>query len=354
MPPVAVFPGSPNVFVPNHEASGRLVVDFARNPNKFALTRYAKYVPVDKAYGLYLKMTIEERGRILTTSGDEFSWADGSEDNGNGNDGLESFIWANYLVNRKRYRFNLGEMTIDQASWDLLSQHLGIKVQQAMTMRTQSAYTAITTTANYAAGHFSAVSSISGNSGNFAQSTSARGDIQRSLFTAFEKIMDDTLAGVNGMEDFVFVMGSGLAAEIAETQEIRDYIKGSPDAYAQIRGELSDQNPWKLYGLPTHLYGFPIVIDATRKTTTRKGQTTSRSAIWSTSNAALLARPGGLDGVAGAPSFSFLSMFIYDKYDMLVETMYDQPNKRTVGRVVDAYQANVTAGQAGYLFTSAG
>jgi hypothetical protein len=245
-------------------------------------------------------------------------------------------------------------MTIDQASWDLLSQHLGIKVQQAMTMRTQSAYTAITTTANYAAGHFSAVSSISGNSGNFAQSTSARGDIQRSLFTAFEKIMDDTLAGVNGMEDFVFVMGSGLAAEIAETQEIRDYIKGSPDAYAQVRGELSDQNPWKLYGLPTHLYGFPICIDATRKTTTRKGQTTSRSAIWSTSNAALLARPGALDGVAGAPSFSFLSMFIYDKYDMLVETMYDQPNKRTVGRVVDAYQANVTAGQAGYLFTSAG
>ena len=66
--------------------------------------------------------------------------------------------------------------------------------------------------------------------------------------------------------------------------------------------------------------------------------------------------PCGVDEIftAGAPSFSFLSLFIYDKYDMLVETMYDQPNKRTVGRIVDAFQANVTAGQAGYLFQSAG
>lgn len=354
MPPVAVYAGPFNVFVPNHEASGRMVVDFARNPNQFALPRYVKYVPVDKMTGLFLKMTVEERGRVLTTSGDEFSWADGAEDTGNGNDGLESFLWSNYLCVRKRYRFNLGEMTVDQASWDVLQQHLQIKVQQAMTMRTLAAYTALTTPGNYASGHTSAVSSISGNTGNFAQSTSARGDIQRSLFTAYEKIMDDTLAGVKGMDDFVFVMGSGLAAEIAETQEIRDYIKGSPDAYAQIRGELSDQNPWKLYGLPTHLYGFPIVIDATRRTTTRKGQTTSRSAVWSTSNACLITRPGGLDGVADAPNFSFCSMFIYDKYDMLTETMYDQPNKRTIGRVVDAFQANVTANQAGYLFTSAG
>lgn len=351
----ASLPGPANVFVPNHEATNRLVIDFARNPNKFALPRYVQYAPVKQVIGLFQQMTVEERGRVLTTNADEFDWQDGTADTEtSGNDGTEYFIWKSYTAKRKRYRFNMGEMTSDQATWDINNQHMGIKLQQALTARTLAVYNVLSTSGNYATNHTSAVASISGNTGNFAQSTTARGDIKRSLFTAYEAILDDTLDGVGDQSNFNLIIGSGLAAEIAESQEIVDYIKSSPDAYAQIRGELRDQNPWALYGLPSHLYGFPLVIEKTRRVTSRKGTTRAVSKIWPNSTAVLAARPGGLDAPTGGPSFSTCTVFIYEKYNLLAEQMYDQNNKRTIGRIVDCFDVQMTANASGYLFTSAG
>lgn len=358
--PNPVYPGPSNVYVPNHEASGRLVVDFARNPKDFAVNRYTQTVPVDQILGLFQQMTVEERGRMLTSTAAEYVFADGA-DAPLGAEGTESFIWQQFLATRYAYPFVIGQMTAQQATWDIISQHSGIMAQKAMTVRTQLAYTQLTTSGNYASGHVSTVfgGSITGTSGNWAQSTTARADIKRSLFFAFEKIMDDTLSGVTRMEDMVLVIGSAVAALIAESQEIIDYIKGSPDAYAAIRGDLPNQMTNRLYGLPADLYGFPLVVDVTRKVTSAKLATRAASAIFGglgnigSLNAFMIARPGGLVGVAGAPSYCFLHNFVYKLFDMLVETKNDDDNKRIKGRVIDAFVMKVPAPQAGFWFQNA-
>lgn len=355
--PNAVLPGPSNVYVPNHEASGKLVVDFARNPKKFAINQYVQIIPVDQILGLFQQMTIEERGRVLTTDAAEYAFADGS-DAPLGADGTEYFIWQQYLARRYAYGFLMGQMTAQQATWDILAQHAGIHAQKAMTVRTLQVYNQMTTSGNYATGHVSAVfgGTITGTSGTWTQSTTARGDIKRSLEFGSEKILDDTLAGVEP-EDFHLVIGTAQAALLTQSQEIVDYIKSSPDAYAQLRGELPNRN--KFYGLPEKLYGFDIVVDSTRRVTSQKLQTRAASAIYGglssvgSLNAFMIARPGGLVGVANAPSFSFIANFVYKQFDMVVEVKNDDDNKRIKGRVIDCFVPVVVAPQAGFWFQNA-
>jgi hypothetical protein len=349
--PNPVFPGSPNVYVPNHEASNKLVVDYSRNPKKFALNQYAQIVPVEQVLGLYQQMTIEERGRVMSTNAAEYDWDDAA-DAPSGTDGTESFIWQQYLAKRKAYAFRLGDMTVDQASWEILAQHADIHAQKAMTVRTQLAYNELTTSGNYTSGHVSAVfgGTISGTAGNWAQSTTARSDIKRSLIAAYEKILDNTLAAIEP-DDMYLVMGSATAGQISESQEIIDAVKQSRDAWPMLQGNLP--NGTSLYNIPSKLYGFNVVIDKTRKTTTLKGASTvTRTGIFAQSNAFLVARPGGLVAPAGGPAFSFLQQFTYKKYDMLVESKYDDDNKRTNGRVIDCVAMKAVAPSAGFWFQS--
>lgn len=347
--PNPVFPGGQNTWVPNHEAGNKLVIDYSRNPKKFALNKYIQIQPVDKINALYLQMTIEERGRVMSTNAAEYDFDDGA-DAPSGTDGTESFLWLNYLAKRKAYAFRLGDMAVDQASWDLVAQMADIQAQKAMTVRTQLAYNVLTTTGSYASGHVSTSAAISGNSGTWAQSTTARNDIKRSLFTGFEKMLDDTL-GVIEIEDCVLVMGSATAAQISESQEIIDAVKHSTDAWPMLSASLPNGTP--MYNIPSKLYGFPVVIDKTRKTTTLKGASTvTRTQIFAQSNAFLVARPGGLVGVAGAPSFGFLQQFTYKKYDFVVQTKYDDDNLRTNGRVLDCFVPIAVAPGAGYWFQS--
>ena len=345
----AVFPSGQNTFVKSHEASGKLVVNFSRNVKDFALNRYVQIINGKKPAGYYLDITVEEAGRILQTDGANFLWPDG-HDAPPGTDGTESFQWKEFICTRYAPAFRLGEIAIDAADWNILAMHAALKAQQAMTLRTQLCITALTTTGNYAASHTSAVASISGNTGTWADSTTARQDIKRSLNYAAEVILDDTLAVVKP-EDLKLVMSSACAKEIAECQEIVDYIKGSSEALAQIRGELPGKNV--MYGLPDKLYGYDVEIEVTRKVTSKKGATRAVSPVLASTTPFMCSRPGGLVGVEGAPSFSTCVLFVWDKYDMAVETKRDDDNKRTVGRIVDMHIAKIVASASGFLFTSA-
>ena len=347
---VAQFPGSHGVFVPSHEATGKLVVDFSRNVKDFAVNQYAQIVSMKEVVGYYLEMTVEEAGRILNTDLAEFDWPDGM-DAPEDVDGTESFQFKNVRTNRKKYGFRLGDLTADQASWDIIAQHGQIKAQQAMTARTQAAITALTTSGSYAADHTSAVASISGVTGNWAASTTARQDIKRSLNHAAQIIERDTLAAVFP-DQLILVINPNTAKAMSVTQEIADYLKGSPEAYAYVKGELAGQNRNVGYGLPPSLYGYPVVIERSYKTTSRKGASTvAKSAVLADGTAALVARPGGLEGTYGAPSFSTLSIFMQE--EMTVETLHDVNNRLTRGRVVENFQALLTAPVSGFLFTSA-
>lgn len=343
----AVQPGPYNVFIRDHAASNKMVIDYARNIKDFSVNQYSQIVPVKKVAGYYLEMTVEEAGRILYTDGRNFLWAD-SQPAPEGNEALESFNYKPFETMRYAYPFLLGDLTIDQASWNILAQHSSIKTRQAMTMRTQLAVTQATTSGNYDASHLLDVTTIAGNTGNWAASTTARQDIKRSLMTASEVILDDTLAAVS-LDDLVLVISSALAMDLAQTQEIVDYIKGSPDALAMVRGELPNNNA--IYGLPAKLYGFPLVVEKTRKVTTKKGATTTRSQVLAKATPFMVARPGGLVGVADAPNFSTLVNFAQE--EMTVETLRDANNRRTMGRVVENLVYKLVAKASGVLFSNA-
>lgn len=351
--PNPVFPGGQNTWIPSHEIGNKLVIDYSRNPKKFALNKYIQIQPAEKIKGVYLSMTVEERGRVMSTNAAEYDWDDAA-DAPSGTDGTESFLFNDFTAKRKMYPFRLGDMAVDQATWDIVAQHADIQAQKAMTVRTQIAYNTLTTSGNYSSGHVSAVfgGTISGTSGNWAQSTTARSDIKRSLFAGFEKMLDDTL-GVTEPEDCYLVMGSATAAQISESQEIIDAVKQSRDAWPMLSASLPGGT--ELYNIPQKLYGFNVVIDKTRKTTSLKnnqGTAPTRTQIYAQSNAFLVARPGGLVGTAGAPSFGFLQQFTYKKYDMLVESKYDDDNKRTNGRVIDCFTTIAVAPGAGFWFQS--
>ncbi len=343
----AVYPSAFNTFIRDHDASNKMVVDFARNINKFAVNKYCQVIPAKKVAGYYLQMTIEEAGRILQTDLANFVWMDG-QPAPEGNEGLEKFEYKPFTCTRYAYPFNLGDLTIDQASWNILAQHSSIKSRQAMTARTQLVVTQLTTSGNYAANHRLAVAAITGNTGSWAQSTTARQDIKRSLTTGANVILKDTLSAIE-LDDLMLVINPEMAAELAQTQEIVDYIKGSPEALAQVKGELPGDN--SMYGLPSKLYGFPIVVEKTVKVTTKKGATTARSFIFPKATPVMVARPGALVGVADAPNFSTVCLFAQE--EMTVETLRDAQNRRTMARVVETVAAKMVAPVSGIYFTGA-
>lgn len=342
------YPAGQNTFVPNAEASGKLRIDFSRNVKDFPLNRYAQIVPTPKTTGYYLSCTVEEAGRIINSDLAEFAWPDGS-DAPEDNDGTESFEWKEFREERFKYGFRMGFMAADQADWDITDQHMNIKAQQAMTGRTLKAVTALLATANYDATHTSDVQSISGNTGKWNASTTARQDIKRSLNTAANLIMKDTLAVVKPGQ-LMLVLSPTLAMEMSQCQEIVDHIKGSPDALAQIRGDLPGKNV--LFGLPDHLYGFPVEIENTVRVSSRKGATRSADYVFTDTKAAMVSRVGGLEGKYGGPSFSTLTIFVDSKRDMEVLTKRDTENEVVKGRIVDNFAAKLTAPVSGYLFTN--
>lgn len=346
---MAVYPGAQNAFIPSHEATNKLVVDFSRNEKKWAVTRYTQTVPMDKVMGYYLEMTVEQAGRIVHSDLRDMVWPDGHAAR-EGNDETESHNFK--LVEMVRYQLPtlMGDLTIDQASWDMMAQYSRINAQRAMTGMTQQAVTLFTTPGNYDASHVLTVPSISGNTGTWTQSTTARQDIKRSILTAIELILDDTLAAVEP-EDFILVINTEMAKSLMLSQEIVDYIKGSPDALPQIKGELSGQNPNSAYGLPSKLYGIELVIEKTRKVTSRKGSTKAVTQVLPTASPFICARPGDLEGVADSPSFSTVTKFV--KEDMTVETHRDNLNRRTIGRLVNHYGFHMTAPATGVLFQGA-
>lgn len=344
----ATYPNASNTYVP--ELTDKLVVDFSRNVNKFPLNRYVQIVPVEKQNGYYTKMTREEAGRILASDGKNFLWQD-SMDRPLHVGETESHDFPAYGTKRRDFGCVIGYLGAQQAAFNVKAIHAGLKAEQAMRVRTQLCVTAATTTGNYDSAHTSAVASISGVSGLWDVSTTARKDIKRSLDYAVETILKSTLNGINGAEDLMLVMSPGCARKISVSQELVDHIKGSPDALAEIRGELPGRNV--LFGLPNRLYGINVQVEDTAKVTSKKGGTIARSFILSDSTPFLCSRPGALVSERAAETASFSTLTLFMKEEMTTEEFDEPKHRRTELHVTEDYDVAVTASISGFLFTSA-
>ena len=343
----AVYPGGSNTYIPSAEATRGMIVEFSRNVADFRVNNYVQIMPVDKDRGRYLVMTIEEAGRLLNDQDD--IWEDG-DDAPDFRGETEKFKYELYETIRRSKGYRIGKKAADQAPWDILAQHGRIKAQRMMTRRTQQVIAVATTAGNYPSGHTSAVASITGNTGKWDESTTARQDIRRSLRVAREQIRLATLGAVRA-DDFKLVMSPGCAGKIAESQEIVDYLKGSPQALDYIKSNLG---PNAQYGLPEKLYGVTVEIEDAVKVTSRKGAATvTKTAVLADTTPFLCSRPGGLVSDAGpeSPRFSTFTLFMYE--EMTVEAKYDDDNRVNKGRITEDYATEMTAEVAGYLFTAA-
>lgn len=342
-----VLPGGNNTYVRSFgEGSDKLVVGFSRNPKDFALNRYVQIRDVTLKSGFYLRINTEEAGRIINSDLADFVWPDGA-DRPQGNDGTEQFAFHDYRTQRYNYAWKIGQEAIEQAAWGVVESHEAIKAQQAMTARTVRTHGVLANDANWESDHVIDVTTIVGNTGPWDASTVARADIQRSINYALDIILKSTLSVVR-RKDLKLVMNPNTAREIAQCQELKDYLKGSRYSLPNFR---SDDAQFDEYGLPPRLYGVETVVEDATKVTSRRGAA-ARAADYCMADGVvyLLARPGGLVAPpGGGPSFSTVSLFMYE--DMSTESFNSEEHRRTSGNVVDDNQPVITASASGFKMT---
>lgn len=215
-----------------------------------------------------------------------------------------------------------------------------------MTGRTTRVHAVLASNASWETGHRKDVTTITGNSGTWDASTTARQDIKRSLNYAAEQIIKATLGAVR-KKDLNLVLNPPSAHAISECQEVVDHIKGSPEAYSQVQGGTGR---WSEWGLPNSLYGFPVVVEDAVKVSSRRGAASAtRDFVMADGLAYLLARPGKLLAPAGdGPNFSTICLFVVE--EMSVQEFDDEKNRRIEGHVVDDYVPVQTASASGFKF----
>ncbi len=359
------FPSSTNVFVPNFESSGRLTTGYSRNPSKFHLPKYVKMVQSDLTVGLFLKISAQEAARVVSTQ--EYEWPDGHVRPTHQN-GLEQFMFQEFRTHRFDYGFSVGWMTKNQAVWPIIEAHSQIHAQKLMTARTIRALAVLTTSSNWtqtgnrpdtgtdttldadlSADHTSTATGLAG--GYFDQGTSTTPYMKIGLDKIAALINKETL-GVVEQDVLMIIANPNHTRLVAESAEVHEYIKGSYWAQEEL---LQGLQPNNRYGLPSSLYGYPWLVENAVKVTSRKllppGVGPTKSLAMPDQQLLVMARPGTLEGVYGAPDFSTMCIFWYED-EMTLETFDDPKNRLTEGHLVENTAEILTSPLSGFLVTS--
>ena len=344
----ANYPGQSNTYVKDHAATGYLITQYSRNPDDFPIARYAQYREISKDRGYYMRINTEQAGRLVGGTPDEFVWPDGAN-RPRRNNGTEKFNWQDYATERFDYDFTLGDKARKQAGWNIEDTEAAQHAHQAMTGRTRRLHVALETAGNWDATHIKDVTTITGNTGRWDQSTTARMDIKRSINFGVNIVRKDTLSVVKAKKDMRLVCNPVTAQRLGETQEMIEAFIQSLEARPQWEG---DPKVYSDYGLPKMLYGIEVVIEDTVMVTSRRdAATVTRTDCCADGVVYLLSRPGGLVAKAATgPSYSTAMVFTYE--DLTVEKLDDRDNRRVEGHVVDDTAEEIVSPVSGFQFTN--
>jgi hypothetical protein len=254
------------------------------------------------------------------------------------------FRYEQYRAERFAYAMQLGNLAREEADWDIEGVHKMFNAQKAMTARTQKTINMLEDLSNWPSSHTAWPHEYS-DVYSWEASTSAELAIRKGIQHAWLEIQKSTFSHVK-YSDLVLVLSPVTAAKIACSQEIVDYVKQQPSAPAMIEG-----SKWGMetMTLPTNLYGLPIVLENTVKSTNARGATSARSFAMAKGNVFVMARPGSIESVAGSgPSFSTATIFF--KEEMTVEAKMDVDQRRWDMRVVDHFDPVMTAPVSGFVF----
>lgn len=336
-----VYPGAYNVYQPSIEASGKLMVDFSRNPARFPVTSYTQIIKVEKNAGLYIRHDPDEAARALTATGDEFIWADGAASPDNYID--KEFQFPAYVTRRYAFPFSLGNLTIEQAAWDIVSNYAATAAALAMTQRARLALGKLTDPTQMT--QTATAATLIGTGGTYLNTGSSTNPYLRlGLQAAMQQILLNT-DGVVQPNDLMIVVNPVTAKLLAVSNEVIDFIKQSPF----VTESLKFGGNYAVWGLPDYLFGLKVIVEDTVVVTSNKGAARVSSFALPNDIVLIVSKVGGLETTDG--TFSTVAMFSME--EMTTETYADGLNRRLVGRVVEDIDFEIVSPISGYLITAA-
>lgn len=337
------MPSGTNTFLPQM-VQDNLIVGYSRKKEDFAINRYVQMVPTPKNQAYYLYVDGAAAVRLINADLRNVVWPDGQQrPAGDGN--VADFEFFPISTKRLSFDYTVGKMAVEQAAFDVHAVNAGFQGVKAMTARTQAVHTAL---AGATWGSNSGTATALG--GGFVSAGTPTNPIFKKIVNKVCQQIRKATFGAVKSSDIHCVMSPLVAETISETQEIHTYVKESPYALAQLRGDAPNQNA--NYGLPDKLYGINIIVDDSMKVTSKRGAASLATVSVADENSFyFISRPGGLLMPYGGISFSTLQMFVRE--EMSVEIYPDAKNRLEQGFVSDDFGVFVVAPASGHRVTNA-
>lgn len=344
---VFAFSGQ-NTYIPSTESTGNLLVAYSRNPNAFTLPQYVGYRMVDKMEGFFTIINPDESARIINQQ--DYDWPPGNDAPKYFGQNNQFFTYQLYVTRRKAYPFIADQLAVQQGSWPVLAAHAASVAAKAMTDRTITVLNALNTgglTSNSVATIVGAGGATWANTQfNSGPGSANYLNIKKSLFGVVQTINQATNATV-GWKDLVLIVSPGLAAAMAESDEVHGYMKSTQFAMEVTKG-VNFIGQW---GLPDFLYGLKVIVEDCVQVTSQVAAARSSSYVLANNVAYVISRKEGLQANTFGPSFNTINCFFHQD-EMTVESKYDDENRRFSGRVVQNFAAVVQAPITGYQITA--
>jgi len=336
------MPSGTNTFIPGM-VQDNLIVGYARNVEDYALNRYIQVVPTPKNQAYYLYVDGAAAARLTDADLRNVVWPDG-QPRPSGDNNVAEFEFKPIATTRRSYEFTVGDMAVEQADWDVVSVNSGFQANRAMIARTMGVMSALS-----GASWGSNTGTATSLGGGYVNTGTATSPVFKKIVNKVVQQIRKATFGAVRAKDLYMVMSPLVAETISESQEIHSYVKESPFALAQIKGDAPGQNT--NYGLPDVLYKIPVIVDDSYKVTSKRGATLATSAVMDENKIYFVSRPGNLVMPYGGISYSTVQVFVRE--EMSVEAYPDSKNRLRQGFVTDDWGAYVVAPASGYAVTAA-
>lgn len=340
--------GSYGSFIPLFEASGKLHIQFTRNPDSYPLNKYSGMQVVPQPRGNYLYLPPEDATRVRL----DYEWPL-NQPRPKNNGGLPQFEVREFSTKRYSTDTALSTHNLEWTNWDLQNTIVGRLARQLAVNRTIKTIEVMTTTANYPSANVTTSAAILGSGNGVVYSgTTADPRFFKILQRASRTILAATDGTVGRMEDLTVVMSYNTASKLAESREIREYLMQSPFASGMITGDANGLMERGNAGLPAKLYKSNIVVEDTFANVGNPDRTSDVSTIRFNDDYLWIGvRSGDLTKEYNSGgTFDTLTQFVYQ--DMQAGTFIDDYNKLSMFTVEDWFDVKVTAGVTGYIVSA--
>lgn len=330
------------------------VVAFVRKESEFALNEYCKLIPTPTKVGVYVQTDNDESVRVVADA--DSAWEDGASRKMMRNVNVR-FQNVTFRTMRRNYKWELGFDAMDLTKdFKLKPIHMDAAISVAMTNRTKRVIDLIESTSNWG-NNTANVATLNNGAGKWNNASDNPKDpkflaIYKTLISAAQKIHIATNGKVKPT-DLRIVVSPTAAIAMSVTGEISNYCRESPAAREILEKGLDPQ--FNLWGLPQTYRGFRLVVEDSPYVSEQPKAdgtqaSTNRLYIKGDSTAAILARPGTLDGEYGTRDWSALQLYHYGN-QLEAEAYTDAEDRLIRGHVSEDFKEVIATTIAGYLVT---